>query len=284
MKEKGANVVRSGWTMAMCLAVLTAAAIPCAAQQQPQVGIEEHLGRVVPLDTLQFKDENGQLVTLRSLFDRPIVLTLVYFRCPGICTPLLNELARAIGECDLQPGKDYRAITISFDPTETPDLARHKKTNMIAEVKGKDVPPDAWRFLTGDPENIRRITDAVGFRYIKDRNQVDYVHSATVMFLAADGKIARYLNGVQVNPVEMKMAVLDAAQGRARSFMERQAFMGQVKEFCFASDPQGLGYVLRINNIILLATLGLAGVFVAFLVVKGRARRLSAQGRPGGDA
>ncbi len=282
MKENRAKMIRLILVTAVCLLMFLGQA--SLAQSAAEVGIDEHLGAVLPLDTLQFLDEDGQAVTLNSLFDRPVVLTLVYFRCPGICTPLLNELARAMGECDLQPGKDYRAVTISFDPTETPDLAERKKTNMIAEVKGKEVPPDAWRFMTGDADNIRRITEAVGFRYTKDRNQVDYLHSATVVFLSADGKIVRYLNGVQVSPVEMKMAVLDATQGRVRSFMGRQAFMGQVKDFCFVSDPQGRGYVLRINNIILLATALLGAVFVTFLVVKGRARRLSAQARPGGDA
>ena len=86
---------------------------------------------------------------------------------------------------------------------------------------------------------------------LRDKNQVDFVHAATVMFLSADGKIVRYLNGVLVNPVEMKMAVLDAARGRPSSFMKQGSFMGDVKDFCFATDPQGRGYVLRINNIIL---------------------------------
>jgi protein SCO1 len=284
MKEMRTNMSRLISITAICLTMVLGRASLCMAQSPAEVGIDERLGAVLPLNTLQFRDEDGRAITLGSLFDRPVVLTLVYFRCPGICTPLLNELARAMGECNLQPGKDYRAITISFDPTETPDLAKRKKTNMIAEVKGKEVPPDAWRFLTGDADNIRRITDAVGFRYTKDRNQVDYVHGATVVFVSAEGKIVRYLNGVQVSPVEMKMALLDAAAGRSQSFMERQSFMGQVKGFCFASDPQGRGYVLRINNIILLATLLLTAAFVAFLVVKGRARRLSDVPQTGGDA
>jgi protein SCO1/2 len=277
-------MIRSGAIMAVYLAVSIAAVTPCAAQQQPVVGIEEHLGAVIPLDTLEFKDENGRPVVLKSLFDRPVILTLVYYRCPGICTPLLNEVARAVGQCDLQPGKDYRLVTISFDPRETSDLARNKKANMIAEVKDKQVPPDAWRFLTGDPDNVRRITEAVGFRYAPDKNQVDYVHAATVMFLSDHGTIVRYLNGVLVNPVEMKMAVLDAAQGRPSSFMKQGSFLGEVQEFCFSTDPQGRGYVLRINNIILAITILFATAFVVFLLMKGRARRLAAQKAAGGQS
>lgn len=284
MKETRENMVRSFPIAAVCLMLILGPPLPCRAQSPSGVGIEEHLGSVLPLDSLHFRDEDGRPVTLRSLFDRPIVLTLVYFRCPGICTPLLNELARGMSECDLEPGKDYRAITISFDPGETPDLAKRKQTNMIAEVKNRTVSTDAWRFLTGDAENIRRITEAVGFRYTRDRNQVDFVHAATVVFLSPRGEIVRYLNGVVVNPVEMKMAVLDAAKGRPRSFMERAFFMGEIKGFCFVSDPQGRGYMLRINNIILLATGLLAAVFVVYLVVKGRARKAPTASDPGGGA
>ena len=147
----------------LCGIVLAMASV-CVGQESTQIGIDEHLGEHIPLETLSFFDEDGRPIALKELFDRPIVLTLVYYRCPGICTPLLQELAKVADNCDLTPGEDYRIVTISFNPEETAELAKPKKANMLAELKNKQVPPEGWRFLTGDAENIGRITDAVGFR------------------------------------------------------------------------------------------------------------------------
>ncbi len=250
----------------MCGALLATASV-CPAQETARVGIDEHLGEILPLDSLHFGDENGEPVVLASLFDRPVILTLVYYRCPGICTPLLQELAHAIDNCDLTPGQDYRIVTISFDPKETAELARNKQTNMIASLKNKEVSTDGWRFLTGDAENVRKITEGVGFLYTPDRNNVDFIHAATVMFLAEDGKIVRYLNGTVFNPADLKLAVIDATEGRARSFMQK------IQQICYSFDPEGRAYVLKINRLILGATLLFAMSFGAFLLFRGRGRR-----------
>ncbi len=257
-----------------CLGMILTVTSFCAGQDQVEpirVGIEEHLGETLDLDTLSFIDEDGQPVSLKPLFDKPVVLTLVYYRCPGICTPLLQELTRVMDLCDLVPGEDYRLLTISFDPKETPKLARNKQRNMLATLTKKSVSPEDWRFFTGDEENIRAITEAVGFRYIPDRNKVDFVHAATIMFLATDGKIARYLNGTQFNPADLKLAVIDASEGRARSFMQR------IQKLCYSYDPEGRSYVLKVNRIILGATFVFAIGFGAFLLFKGGSGR-----RPGG--
>lgn len=260
--------------------VILCASRPVPAQEPAssavKVGVEERLGTVLPLDDLEFRDEEGRPLKLRTLFDKPVALTLVYYRCPGICTPLLLELSHAVGVSDLKPGEDYRLVTISFDPTEDSELAKNKKSNMIAEVKGRQVPLDAWRFLVGDAENIRRITDLVGFRYALDKNQVDYVHAGTVIVLAADGTVVRYLNGVTVNPVEMKMAVLDAQAGRPRSFMRR------VGELCYGYDPTKGNYVLKVNRIILAAMALLLAAFIVFLMRQGRRRKARTEVSSGG--
>jgi protein SCO1/2 len=234
----------------------------CAAQDAPRVGVEEHLGDVIPVETFSFVDEEGEPIDLKGLFDRPIVLTLVYFRCPGICTPLLQELVRNVDNCDLAPGEDYRLITVSFDPTETAEMAERKKTNMLGALKRKDVQPDAWRFLTGEEDDIRRLTDAVGFYYMKDENQQDYIHAASVMFLSPDGKIVRYLNGTEFNPADLEMAVIDASEGRARSFIQK------VQKLCYTYDPGSRGYVLQLNRIILGITVVFVAVFGGFLLLK----------------
>jgi protein SCO1/2 len=243
----------------------------------PKIGIEEHLDRVLPLDELTFTGEDGQKVVLRDLFDLPVVLTLVYFRCPGICTPLLNEVARMVDLSDLEPGKDYRLVTISFEPAETPDLARHKRDNLLATMKHRKLSPDAWRFLTGDQQNIRRITEDVGFYYVRDKNQVDYVHAAAVTFVSPKGKISRYLTGVQFNPPDFKMAVLDASAGRSRSFMEK------MQQLCYTYDPDSRSYVLQINRIILGVTVLMVITFALVLVFKSR-RKQPPVDSVGGDA
>ena len=247
-------------------------------QDTSQVGVVERLGEMLPLDQLKFNDEDGNPIVLKDLFDRPVILTLVYFRCPGICTPLLQELVKNIDNCELVPGVDYKVITISFDPSETHEIAKPKKANMIGELKKKTMPPDAWRFLTGDEENIRKITEGVGFHYTRDRNQSDYVHAATLIFLGRDGKIARYLTGTEFNPADVKMAVIDASQGRARSFMQK------IQRLCYTYDPEGRSYVLKINRIILGATVAFALVFGGFLVFMNPRRKRKPQTESTGTA
>ena len=249
--------------------ILAAASIS-AAQGPTEVGIEERLGAILPLESFTFADEEGKPIVLKELFDRPVILTLVYFRCPSICTPLLQELSRNVNNSDLTPGRDYRMVTISFDPTEKSDLAKLKKKNFLATLDKKEVSPDAWRWLTGDEQTIKRITEAVGFRYMKDKNGVDYVHAATVMFLSKDGKIVRYLNGVQFNPADLKMAVIDASEGRARTFMRT------VQAFCYGYDPVSRGYVLLLNRIILGVTVLFVMGFGGFLLFR-KSRRIEPQ-------
>lgn len=245
------------------------------ADEPTKIGIVEHLGDRLPLGELSFLDEDGRSITLEDLSDRPIILTLVYYKCPGICTPLLQELAAAVDKCDLVPGLDYRIVTISFDPTETAELARPKKANMIAEVKSKTVPPDGWRFLTGNAENVRKITEAVGFRYVQDENKADFIHAATVMFLSTDGMIARYLNGTVINPAELELAVIDASEGRARSFMQK------IQKLCYRYDPAGRAYVLKVNRLILGVTLLFALAFGGFLLLKKTGHRPAKTPTPG---
>jgi len=240
-----------------------------------RVGIEEHLDTVIPLDELNFTDEDGNPVVLRDLFGKPTILTLVYFSCPGICTPLLNELSSVVQKSRMTPGEDFRLITISFDPDEGHELAKLKRINMLGAMTTNVPTPEDWRFLVGDEENIRRIADAVGFRYVRDKNGIDFVHAASVMFLSPEGKIVRYLNTTRFNPADLEMAVVDAAEGRSRSFMQK------VERLCYAYDPEGQAYVLKVNRIILGLTLVFVLLFVVFLVIKKPVARRSAKGSEG---
>lgn len=268
--RRGGQPLRIAKTLLLTIGLFAALGLfapPVTAQDLSKVGVVEHLGEYLPLDQLKFIDEDGSPIILKELFDRPIILTLVYYRCPGICTPLLQDLIRNLENCDLVPGVDYKIITISFDPDEKPELAKLKKANMLGEFKKKTMPPDAWRFFTGDEDNIRRITERVGFLYVRDRNEADFVHAGSLIFISTDGKIARYLNGTEFNPADVKMAVIDAAQGNVRSFMQK------IQRLCYTYDPEGRAYVLKINRIILGVTLAFALVFGGFLVFANPRRK-----------
>lgn len=227
-----------------------------------KVGIVEQLGEKIP-EGIMLKDEEGKDVELRSLFRQPTVLTLIYFRCPSICNELVNELGKTVDELQTQkPGRDYDLVTVSFDPREGPEMAKEGKAEFLKRVK-TEVPPDAWRFLTGDQENIDKLTKAVGFLYKKDKE--DFMHAGTVMFLSQDGTIVRYLGGLEMLPFHMELAINDAREGKARSFMQK------IQKLCYSYDPEGKTYALQVNRIILFVTLlGVAIFLVGVVLRRGR--------------
>lgn len=244
--------------------VPAAAAVP-AAKQPVKVGIEEHLGRQIPAD-LTFRDEGGQPVKLISLVKKPTILALVYFECPGICTPVLTSMAEVFGQVGLKPDRDYNVVTVSFNPEDTPSLAREKKANYMNLVKG-GFPSQSWRFLTGDKKNIDRLCDTVGFRYQKDGDQ--FLHAASLFVLSPKGKITRYLYGTDYLPFDVKMALVEAGEGRTGPTINKML------RYCFAYDPAGRRYVLRATQIgataILLAVVG----FLVYVGASGKKRRES---------
>lgn len=242
---------------------LTVLAAPSQAQTTataPVPEVVEKLGQTIPMD-LTFTDENGQTVTLGELIDKPTVLTLVYYGCPGICSPLLREVASVVVKTPLEPGQDYELVTVSFDPREGTELAQ-LANKAIRQSAKRTIPDGAWHFLTGRPENINKLTDAVGFHYVPDGD--DFIHPATVIFLTKDGKIVRYLNGLEILPADLQLAVTDATAGRARSFMQR------IQRICYSYDPAERTYVFKINRIILFATVLFVAVFGGFLLWRGR--------------
>ena len=157
----------------------------------PGVGIDQKVGQYVPLD-LTFADEKGQTVNLRQLIHRPTILALVYLHCPNVCSLLLQNLADALDKLPAEPGKEYSVLSVSFDETEKSDLALQKKKTYLKMIQ-KPFPEDAWRFLTGDKENIRKLTDAIGFHF--KRVGEDFEHPVALIILAPDGKIIRYMYG-----------------------------------------------------------------------------------------
>jgi len=223
-----------------------------------EVGVTEHLGHTVPQD-IQLINEKGEWVSLTGLIDKPTAIVFVYFRCPGICSPLLDGLAGLIDASDLDISKDYQVLTISFDPTETRELARNKKENYENLVQGKNT-QEGWRFFTSDSLNIVRATQALGFKYNKTGNE--YTHAATVIVVSPDAKIIRYLNGTYFLPFEFELAIQEASKGQTGPTIKK------ILEYCYSYDPVGRTYVFNITLITGSVTLFMALLVFLLLVFK----------------
>jgi protein SCO1/2 len=224
-------------------------------------GIDEKLGATIPLD-IELNDETGQKLSLRQLVDKPTVLTLNYFRCTGICTPQLTDLARTLGGIDLEPGKDFQVVTVSFDSTDTFEIAARKRENYLKMLK-RPFPPAAWRFLTGDEASTKALADAVGFHFTK-RGET-FVHPAALIAISPKGKVTRYLYGTTYLPADLAMAVKEAAQGYVRPTISKALSL------CFSYDPEGRRYVLNVTRVAGLATLLFVGVFALAVLLRRRA-------------
>jgi protein SCO1/2 len=174
-------------------------------QELEGVGIVEHVNERVPLD-LEFTDEDGKVVRLGDYFHegRPVLLSVVYYSCPMLCTLVLNGMTDALTELEWSPGREFELITVSFDPRETSTLARLKKQNYLSEY-GRPGAGDGWHFLVGSEASIRALTEAVGFRYRWDEQGQQFVHQAALYVLTPDGTISRYLYGVMFEPRSMRL-------------------------------------------------------------------------------
>ena len=229
------------------------------------IGIVEKLGSTVPLN-VTFTNEVGNKVVLKDLVQRPTLLAFVYYKCPGICSPILTELANVVGKVDLNAGEEYDIVTISMDETEKPADAIDKKKSVLGFTQSS-FPLDKWSFLTGDSANIKLVSNAAGF-YFK-RSGKDFIHSGGFVFITKEGKICRYLypdytskGEFNILPFDFKMAVLETSQG------QQVKTMSKLIKFCFSYDPQGRRYVFNITRIFGAATLVLLAMFVVFVVVK----------------
>jgi protein SCO1/2 len=229
-------------------------------KDQPGVGLDEKLGQTVPLD-LTFYDESGHKVRLSQLIQRPTILAPVYYSCPDVCSFLLYNLARALNQLPSEPGKEYQVVAVSFDETEKPDLAREKKRLYLKMIE-RPFPEGAWRFLTGDRENIQKLTEAIGFRF--KREGKNFLHPVSLIILSSDGKVSRYMYGTEILPFDLKMALLEASEGRVGPTISK------VLRFCFSYDPKGRKYVFNTLKVTGTVTLAFALMFVLFLVYKGK--------------
>ena len=263
--------------LACCIVLATALATAQAQRTEPLpeelegVGITEHPNEPVPLD-LEFLDEQGQTVKLGDFFDgrRPMVLTLNYYRCPMLCGLQLNGLIDALEQMSWTPGDEFDIVTISFDPLETPKLARLKKQSYI-KAYGRPAAARGWHFLTGKPPSIEAITKAIGFQYkwVEERQQ--YAHVAAIYVCTPEGRLSRYLYGVIYDPRTLRLSLVEAAEGKIGSPLD------QILLYCFHYDADARRYAPAAMNIMRagggLTAVLLGGTLVAFWVRDARKRK-----------
>jgi protein SCO1/2 len=227
------------------------------------IGTEEQLGSYVPL-SIRLIGEDGGPVSLGDLVRTPTILSLVYYHCPDSCTLLLQGIAQVLKPLQGTPGRDYSVLTVSFDPAETPEMAQQQKTISLESI-GAPFPPASWRFLTGDAENVDRLTDAIGFHYVK--NGDDFDHPLGLVILSPDGKIVRYITGTDFLPMDVNMSLMEASTGTVRPTIAK------LLRFCFSYNPQSRQFAFNTLKVSALVILALVMSLVLFLVFGGRKRR-----------
>jgi protein SCO1 len=226
------------------------------------VGIEQRQGTPLPLDAL-FRDESGREVRLGEYFaDKPVVLAFVQYRCPMLCTLVLNGFLKSSQGMPLEIGRDYQVVTVSFDPREGPELASEKKKHYVRSYR-REGAAEGWHFLTGDQQAIDRLTQAVGFRYHYDPQSDQFAHASGIVVATPDGRLARYLYGIEYSPHDLRLGLVESSAGRIGSPVD------QVLLLCYHYDPLTGKYGLAIAGALRIAgtltVLALGGFLIVMI-------------------
>jgi protein SCO1 len=212
------------------------------------VAFDQKLNASIPLD-LKFRDERGQTVALREFFGKkPVILTLVYYQCPMLCTQVLNSLAHSLKEIPLELGKDFEVVTVSIDPSEKPVLAEAKRQLYVGMYAHPGV-ESGWHFLTGDEAQIKALAAAVGFHYAYDSTSGQFAHPSGIIVLTPDGRLARYFYGIQYPPRDLRFGLEEASAGKIGSPVD------QILLYCYHYDPATGKYGLIISRVMQIAGL-----------------------------
>lgn len=227
------------------------------------VAIEQKLNAQLPL-TATFKDETGRTVTLGEFFGKkPVVLALVYYDCPMLCTQVLNGLVGALKQDSFNPGQEFEIVVISFDSRETPEMAQKKKA-VYLDRYGRPQTAKGWHFLTGDETNVKAVTETVGFKFFWDDATNQFAHASAIMVVTPEGRLSHYFYGIEYPPRDVHLALTEASGGKIGSAAT------QLLLYCYHYDPTKGKYGFAIVNIIrLFAIFTIAGV-VVLIVVLGR--------------
>lgn len=233
------------------------------------IGIDEKLGDQIPLD-LQFRNAEGSFVKLGDLISRetPVIINLVYFSCPRVCTFAINGVLDVVNSLSsLKLGKDFKIITVSFNPEEDHIIAKEKSEKYLNSLKVKPQSRTDWVYLTGTEENILTLTNSLGFKFSKDGDE--FVHPSGLIVLTNEGKVARYLYGIQHSSKDLKLALIEASKGEIGS----SKTLNKVLLFCYQFDPVGKKYALKALNIVkaggVVTLLALTG-FLSFMWIKDK--------------
>jgi protein SCO1/2 len=239
------------------------------------VDIVEHLGGALPRDAA-FRDSDGKAVKLGDYFDgkRPTLFVFAYHTCPMLCSLVLDATVKSLDDVPWNVGDEFDVVSVSIDPKDTPETATKKRAQVLESYPRAKGNPKGWHFLVGEEDQIRKVTDAIGFKYNYDERQKQYAHPAAIYLLTPTGTIARYLYGIQYPPADVRLGLLEASEGHSISTTER------VLLFCYHYDPQGKRYSLVAMNVMRLGggvTLVLLGTFLTIMwASERRKRRLSA--------
>ena len=207
------------------------------------IGIEQRLGAPVPAD-VPFLDEAGRTVTLGSVAPgRPVGLALVSYECTMLCNQILNGMTRGLRPLSMRPGRDFDIVAISINPTEGPDLAAAKRAHYVASYS-RAARAEGWHFLTGKEESIRAVADAVGFHYRYDPQTKLFLHASAVMLLTPEHRVARYFYGVEYQPKDLKLGLIEASGNRIGSRVD------QILLFCYHYDPTQGRYSAAVLNLL----------------------------------
>ncbi len=230
------------------------------------VGIDQKLDSSIPLD-LVFRNESDQAVPLRTYFaDKPVVLALVYYNCPGLCSLTLNDLIHSLKHVDLEPARDYNVVIVSIDPAEKPLLAESKKAK-YAELFAQPSFNAGWHFLTGNQRAITALASAVGFRYRWDEPTHQFVHAAGIMIATPEGKLSRYFYGLRYSPTDVRLSLIEASKHKIGSPVD------YVLLFCCPYDPVTGKYTVAIYKVLKLAgVVTVAGILALFFFLSHKKR------------
>ena len=232
-----------------------------------QVGIEQRLNQQIPLDAA-FIDENGQAVQLKQYFgSKPVIVALVYYQCPMLCSQVMNGLAGALnGIKRFNVGRDFDVVIVSFDPRDTPETAAAEKKSYLSRYRRPGA-AEGWHFLTGRKDQIDDLANALGFHYAWDPKAQQFAHASGIMLLTPDGRVAQYYFGIEYAPRNLQLGLIDASQGKIGNVVD------QLILYCFHYDPTQGRYGAAIFNILrlsALATLVLLGGYILVMVRRDR--------------
>lgn len=253
----------AGW------AALQEKAEPNTVQGTPleKVQIRQNLNGQLPMDAA-FKDETGRAVRFGDYFGkRPVLLVFAYYKCPMLCTLVLNGVVRVLNGVTLVPGKDFDVVTVSFNPSETPELAAKKKAVYLKEYHRKGTEA-GWHFLTGEEAEIRKVTDAAGFEYVYDPASKEYAHASAIYVATPEGKLSHYFFGIEYAARDLRLALVEASKGKIGSLVD------QLLLFCFHYDPTSGKYSMMIMNLVrVVGALTVLGMVTAIIWMIKRERK-----------